>query len=210
MNWRRGLLLAAIHLAVAASVLIWQESWSWRHIKSGLLDPMPAHLELAADKEGEAISFNPCEEGEGWYPHPSPPEKIVEAANLPVALLTGWHEACTLPGPLDSMVEKRLHRTRTSEIVILAILCVLVALQWFLAGGFPLIRPRRWWLEPGAFIALCTLAGAALALIPYVDLASVILAWVIILAWLWWFGLLVWKTSRALWLLAARGIAHIR
>jgi hypothetical protein len=156
------------------------------------------------------ISFNPCAEG-GFVDGPiSPQDEVAGLANMPVALLTGWHEPCTTPGLLGSAVEKRLHRTRISEIVILTILCSLVALQWFLVGGFPLIQPRRWWLEPGAFITICTLVGAALALIPYVGNVAAIPALLAALAWLWWFGLLVWKPLRWGWRTARRNTAPSR
>jgi hypothetical protein len=88
--------------------------------------------------------------------------------------------------------------------VIVAVLCALVALEWFLVGGFPLIHPRRWWLEPGAFITVCTLIGTALAVIPYVAHVSVVSSWIAFLAWFWWFGLLVWKLIRGTWRIVVR------
>jgi hypothetical protein len=111
---------------------------------------------------------------------------------------------------LESVAEKHYGRTRKSEVVILTILCAGVAFQWFLVGGFPLIRPRRWWWEPGAFITLCTVAAFALVLIPGVGTLSRLPMPFALLAWLFWFGLLVWKGLRLGWRLAARGMARAR
>ena len=212
MNWRRGLLLAGIHVGVAGSLLAWQESGYWRDLKSKQLGPSPSRLELAAFQEDSAITFNPCADDGVWDGEISPQERVSGMANLPVVLLTGWHEPCKSPRFLDSKVESflgsmdkmRFHRTRGSEILILVILCVLVAVEWLLVGGFPLIQPRRWWLEPGAFITTCTLLGTALATIPHVSHLSVIPALMAALAWLLWFGLLLWKILRAGWSLVVR------
>lgn len=206
MNWRRGLLLAGIHLVVAGTMLAWQESEYWRYLKSERFDPSPAHLELAVFQEEQTISFNPCDEGvfiDGF----SPQNRIGGAASLPVALITGWHTPCSTPSFLGSIVETRYHRTRISEILNIAILCVLVFIQWLLVGGFPLIRPRFWWCEPGVFITFCTLVGTALAAIPNLAHTSVIPASFAELGWLWWFGLLAWTGFRSGWRLVRRGAA---
>ena len=193
---------------VAGSLLAWEESQSWRFIRSEQLGPSPAHLKLAVFQEEESIiSFNPCADEGVVDGEMSPRERISGMANLPVALLTGWHEPCTSPDLLDSMVERclgsvsqtRFHRTRCSEVLILVILCAFVAVEWLFVGGFPLVRLRRWWLEPGAFITICTLVGAALTTIHFVAHLSVIPAAMAGCAWLWWFGLLVWKTLKFGW-----------
>jgi hypothetical protein len=206
MNWRRGLLLAAIHVGVVGSLLAWQESESWRYLKSEQPEPSPVRLELAAFQEEQTVTFNPCADDGFWDGEMSPQESISGMANLPVALLTGWHEPCTSPTFLDSIVESfltllvktRFHRTKGSEILILLILCMLVAVEWLFVGGFPLIQPRHWWLEPGAFITICTLVGIVLVLIPHPHLSRIPVGFAAC-AWLWWFGLLVWKTLQLGW-----------
>jgi len=212
MNWRRGLLLAGTHLVLAGSLLAWQESESWRYIKSEQLGPSQPRLELAAfQEEGQTIGINPCADEGIWDGEMSPQETVSLMANLPVALLTGWHVPCTSQGFLDSavekslssMVENRFHRTRGSEILILVILCAFVAVEWLLVGGFPLMQPRHWLLEPGALITICTLLGTGLAIIPHVAHLSRIAAAMAGCAWLWWFGLLVWRTLRFGWRRAA-------
>lgn len=58
-------------------------------------------------------------------------------------------------------------------------LCGLIALQWILVGGFPLIHPRRWFWEPGALITICTCTGIFALFAPFL--------------WLFWLVLLVWR-----------------
>ena len=83
-------------------------------------------------------------------------------------------------------------------------LCALVFVQWLLVGGFPLILPRRWWWEPGAMITIFTLITFAMVLIPGVREVSEFAAFFALLAWLWWFGLLVWTGLRSGWRLIRR------
>ena len=208
MNWRRGFLLAGIHLVVAVGLLTWDESFYWRSLTSEQLVTRPARLQLSAlQVEEQTITFNPCADDGVEDGEMSPHARILGTANLPVALLTGWHQPCKSPSPLDSMVErslsskveKRFHRTRSSETLILAILCLLVAVEWLFVGGLPLIRPRRWWLEPGAFITILTLALTALATIPHEANLSGNLSLISACVWLWWFGFLVWKTFQYGW-----------
>ena len=204
MNWRRGLFLAAIHLVVAGTLLAWNESEYWRYLRSENLQDSPVHLVSAAFQGDQTFSFRPCDEGvfvDSWY---SPQWRISAFANLLVSLITGWHTPCTTPSFLGSIIESRFHRTRISEVLNIVILCILVSVEWLLVGGFPLIRPRFWWLEPGAFITMCTLAGIVLAVIPYTASVSVVPASVAELAWLYWFGLLLWTTLRSAWRLVRR------
>jgi hypothetical protein len=83
-------------------------------------------------------------------------------------------------------------------------LALLIAILWFLIGGFPLVRPRHWWWEPGAFITLCTLAAFVLVLIPGIRELSPFLMLFAVLAWLFWFGLLVWKALKLAWRLVGK------
>jgi hypothetical protein len=135
----------------------------------------------------------------------APREMIISAANMPVVLLVGWHEPCAQPSPLDNVVEKRYGRTRRAEVLILTIQCAAFVVWWLIVGGFPLVRPRRWWLEPGALITVCTIQVALASLLipdglafrlPIIGTAAMVPAVVVLLVWLWWFGLLIWKIVR--------------
>ena len=196
MNWRRGILLAGINLAVALGLMVWLERPYWPWIRS-----RPAEATAAETDQIEQYGdlFNPCLKGGVIDRGESPQELIVGADNLPVTLFTLGHEPCSTPAGIDRILENHFGRTRKSEFISIATFCGGAAIQWLLVGAFPLVRPRRWWLEPGALITVCTVSGAAFAFIPYVSFFSRILAVLIGLAWLWWFGLLVWNGVRLGW-----------
>jgi len=138
---------------------------------------------------------------------------IVQLANYPALILSGWQMDC----PPHWSLSGRLHaewqqRTIESQRRADQGMMILLAIQWFLVGGFPLRKPLRWWAEPGVIITIGTVASGLLVLIPHGEhdpfpTVPVVFAG---LAWLWWFGLLVWKTLRSGWLLARRGVSHIR
>ena len=205
MNWRRGVVLAAIHLTVAAVVILRTEADYWPNIRSERVRVPVVIPPSATAEEAESANFFPCDEGGIIDRAFAPREMIASAANMPAALLVGWHQPCAQPSALDNLVEKRYGRTRRAEVLILAIQCAAFGLWWFVVGGFPLVRPRRWWLEPGAFITACTIPVALASLlipdgfalrVPIVHPAAMIPVLILMLAWLWWFGLLIWKTVR--------------
>jgi hypothetical protein len=205
MNWRRGLLLAGIHLAVAVPLIVWEEVEIEQNSKS-LISNSTKTVQVDAPHEGETVSFRPC----SLWTEYSPQFYIVRFANIPAFVLTGWQEECpphwTLSGILHADLE---HRTVESLRQVDIGFVVLIAMQWFLLGGFPLVRPRRWWWEPGAFITLCTLIAFAIVLIPVIGALAKLPAFFAGLAWLWWLGLLVWKTLRSGWRLVTRIMAHV-
>jgi len=200
------MLLAGIHLTVAGTLIVWQEALKWPYLKAEMASSRSASLLLTAwDGEEETVTFSPCGM---WGPIPLQ-ELIVGMGELPAATLSGWLEDC----PASWTVAGVLHagcgsNTKQTEMRVAISLCALVPLQWFLFGSFPLIRPKRWWPEPGAFITLCTVAAFILVLIPGIGVLSRLPALFAGLAWFWWLGLLVWKTLRSGWRLAARAMAH--
>jgi hypothetical protein len=64
-----------------------------------------------------------------------------------------------------------------------------------LVGGFPVVKPKQWWLEPGAFITACTLMSVALMVVPgfhavsYVPMLLAVLAWVYLIIMALWNGI---------------------
>ena len=146
-----------------------------------------------------------------------PPQSyIVLSANIPAMLVTGGHVACRYQSRLDRLIQSRMRRgSRRSELMICGILCVLIAVQWVLIGGFPLFKPKRWWLEPGAFITVCTgLCANLLCLDGLIGLTrsrisdgGLIVGYGVyealtlpaMLMWVVWFGSLVWRMGGAGW-----------
>jgi hypothetical protein len=94
-QWRRGLVLAGIHLAISVPLILMEESriWDWVHSQENWR-PHPAP-EVQPD-EGETVTFNPCAM---WY-HLSFPQRIIVMGKLPAAgaLIT----ICTGTGILAS------------------------------------------------------------------------------------------------------------
>ena len=199
-------MLAAIHLTVAAVVIVRTEADYWPNIRSERVRVPVVIPPSATAEEAAFANFFPCDEGGIIDRAFAPREMVISAANMPVVLLVGWHEPCAQPSTLDNVVEKRYGRTRRAEVLILTIQCAAFVVWWLIVGGFPLVRPRRWWLEPGAFVTACTIPVALASLlipdgfafrVPILHPAAMIPAVIAMVAWLWWFGLLIWKTFRS-------------
>lgn len=165
MNWRRGIVFAAIHTVIAGSLLVWQESKTWRYIRNDWNHPVPLPVTAPDSDPALGPNFNPCE-GWIWDGPLSPTEQILSLANLPIEIVTEGHRPCNTPTRLDRMVQSRYHKTRNSEILILLFLGSMIAAQWFLIGAFPLDLNNRWWLEPGALITLSIPVAVALTFVP--------------------------------------------
>jgi hypothetical protein len=159
---------------------------------------------MAAWQEEEmAVPFDPCNM---WESIPAATTVLV-IGELPAAFAVGIGEECparwTATGYLRAAMHTPRYRSnRVAEASLAASLCVLVALQWFLIGGLPLIDPRRWWWEPGAFVTVVIVVAFLLVLVPGVRELAPFLMLFALLGWLYWFVLLVWKSGRACWLLA--------
>ena len=145
MNWRRGLLLAGIHLVIASASFAHDEVNYWPLVKPVASRMETPNLRLAAFQEGgwpgKVCDFGIYDSG------PSTFAVVVSAANLPLALATGWHSPC-MPQEQRSPITNRMERifggnTRRAEIAADVFLCGGVFIQWMLVGSFPLIRPRR-------------------------------------------------------------------
>jgi hypothetical protein len=209
MNWRRGLLFASIHLAVAGTLIAWLDVQDAQYRTSieentaeakreAVAKPVaptnPETVPATSGQDEEMVSFDPCAL---WREIP-PQETIVDIGELPAATLTGWGQECPASWTLYGMLHQKPARSTFREIVTAeAEFGVLIILQWMVIGGFPLIQQRRWW-EPGAFITICVLLAFVLVLIPKIGTVSKLPILFAVLAWLWWFGLLVWKCSNRL------------
>ena len=88
-------------------------------------------------------------------------------------------------------------------------ICLLIAAQWFLIGGLPLVQPKRGWSEPGAFITACTAIGSAIALIPVVDVFGRLPVLIAFVGWLLWAGLLIWMSIRWAWQSTLGGLRRL-
>lgn len=223
MNWRRGLLLAGINLAAAVPticLLTARDAQLLHEREQKELTPR-AQVSLAflnrrnvarlvRTQEEQAVGFNPCVL---WHHDPAQ-MYVVQFGNLPAFVLTQWRVPCpagwSVAAALGVQVAKLNSEAdfKAMRRVALA-LCLLIAIQWFLMGGFPLVRPKRWWTEPGAFITACTVIASIVALIPVVDGLAKLPALVAFLAWLWWLGLLIWKPVHLAWQSTLGGLRRL-
>lgn len=185
-QWRRGLVLAGIHLVICVPLIVWEEAsrWDWVRSHENLpplelprpIPPPPPDAIKAAD-EGETVSFSPC----GMWRHIPLRERIVVFGEIPAAAYSQWGEPCPPIWSLAGLVGVGWPNrdSRRKEVAFSIGLCSLIALQWILVGGFPLIHSRKWFWEPGALITLCTCTGISALFAPFL--------------WLLWFILLVGK-----------------
>jgi hypothetical protein len=214
MNWRRGLLLAGIHLAVAGFLILSLEARDAKYLHAQeesvaeaareaaarpAEPPNPAPAPVNSGEATETITFNMC--SELWVHYP-PQTIIVRLANYPAMFLTHWRMQCPSRWSLSGMLNVRnwrpsLESQRRADLGMILI----IAIQWFLVGGFPLRKPLRWWEEPGSLITICTVASGLLVLIPNDRYDALPTGPMLIagLAWFWWLGLLVWKCLRTGW-----------
>ena len=214
MKWRRGLLFAGIHFVISAGMITWNEAPYWHLFRSANPAAKPT-LRLAGWQEEGTISFNPCAPGGAFDHESSPMDTILFADNLPVSLLNIGHTPCSGVSSLDAVVESRIGpRTKRSEAVIGILWCLIIAVEWLLVGGLPLLNPKRLWLEPGTFITICSCVATApllivgpLTLLRVTDSVEVyhlvgvcrIPMGAAVGMWFWWFGLLIWTGLRFGW-----------
>jgi hypothetical protein len=221
MNWRRGLLLAGINLAVAVPMILMIEARDQRDtltseeiMAKGAPRPpefpWPKPAPASPEQAEETVTFDPC----GMWVHYPAPVVVVQAVDILSVVFAGWEADC----PARWTLAGRLGEKPTWQITPLwmerqqkidAGLCLFIFMQWFLVGGFPLVRSQKWWADPGAFITACAVLAGAIALIPVVDGFAKLPALIAMLAYLWWFGLLVWKTLQFGWrMTTARRTPH--
>lgn len=224
MKWRRGLLLAGINVAAALPMIaiLASRDAQWlrdreQNSRTSETSPIASLPEFSAPQSKEArsdeeqtVSFNPC----GLWGHISTQVSVVQWGNLPSFVLTQWRVACpprwSLASRLgvgnDGLLSD--HNVRAMRRVDVA-LCVCIAVQWFLIGSFPLIKARRWWSEPGAFITLCASIGSGIALIPAVEGLGRLPAIFAFFAWLWYFALLLRKPVQLAWQSTLPGLRRL-
>ena len=186
VQWRRGLALAGIHLAICVPLIVWEEAstWDWVRSQENLqplelarpVPPPPPDAVKPVDA-GETVSFSPC----GMWYHMPLPQRIIVMGELPAAAFSQWGEPCPPIWSLAGFVGVRWpnHDSRRKEVELSIGLCGLIALQWILVGAFPLIHPRKWFWEPGALITICTCTGILALFAPFL--------------WMFWLVLLVWR-----------------
>lgn len=218
MNWARGLKFAGIHVAIAILLITSEEMPRWSMEKSHSLIHINGTVLAAYQEEGGTVEFTPiCE---NWRAGSSV-AKLFSASETPALILSGWASDCPPSWTISGMFGIDMkHRSRAQELAADTGLCVLIAIQWILLGALPLIKPRRWWLEPGAGNTVLTVIGTPIVFISkWLESADVtrgqtlLIAFgvlvgvgflVILSTWLAWIGLIAqrllfvgWETAKA-------------
>ena len=199
------MLLAGVHLAVAIPLMVWIEADDVAHFKylpRYTKSAEPIHADSVQEGGSVAFDIDSCKMHTGAEFRPA---ALVRSANLPATIFVGWRSICPANWSLAGMLHISMWRPSIEgERQLNLALCLLILVQWFLVGSFPLRQPRRWWWEPGAFITLCTLVALVLVLIHVTRDFSTFPMLFAVLAWLYWFALLVWKILRGGWRLATQ------
>jgi len=222
-------LLAGIHLAVAGAMVLMMEARdekAMRDADEGIMEraveaaikppaapelvnpaPVPASPEAPANPENpegeQTVSFPPC----GMWVHYPPQVVVLQGADMPALALAGWEMECPLhwsiAGKLRGISEwppspSWMATQRQVDVGF----GLLIALQWFLMGAFPLLRTRGWrelLRDPGSFITVCSVSAALFALIPSIDGVSQLPSLFAMLGWYWWFGFLISRLLNLFW-----------
>jgi len=219
MNWRRGWVFASIHLAIGLGLIVWQEAGYRSRLEASSTPPRAVYQDAAFQTDQFTIKEEPntvtfdCRYL--WY-HMPLQQRIINTFELPAALVTGWNEPC----PVRWTISKKLGldsipRTRSKEICSAAILLILIATQWVVIGGFPLINSRTWYLEAGSCVTVCLVFMSVIAVFEslleaihfrWIEGAMLVPGMLGLLAtalgyfaWLWWFLLLLWKPVHLAW-----------
>jgi hypothetical protein len=218
MNWRRGLLLAGINLAVAvpliltleaeeATALQQRESAETEAEREAVSRPQQPAVSPKRDEARtaeESVPINSC----AMLVHYPIQTTVEQAATYTSLVFNVWRTEC----PAKWSIAAKLHADAIWVPTVAAhtalnaslrradrIFFVILPVQWFLIGMFPLVHPRYWWAEPGMFITLCIAIAGVFALIPVITGFAQLPAFIAMLAWLLWFFLLLFKAVRPAW-----------
>ena len=224
MNWRRGLLLAGVNLLAAVPLICLLAARDAQSMKereqhsaskeglwidsSGEISAAPIKVVQAQDEQ--TVTFSPC----GLWGHYPPQVSVVQVGNLPAFALSQWQEPCPPRWSIASMLGIRStwqispYDFKVRRRVDVA-LCLMIGIQWFLIGGFPLIQPRQWWGEPGTFISAANFVAACIAIIPFIDALSRLPALLAFVGWVRWFSLLLWIPVHRAWQSTVGGLRRL-
>ncbi|MGA8743645.1 MAG: hypothetical protein WB561_20810 [Terracidiphilus sp.] len=207
MNWRRGLLLAGVNLVAAVPLICLLAAEDARYVKEweqhSAIEETPW-----VDSSGE-FSAAPTKIVQArmsrrshflhavFWGHIPPQVSAVQLGNLPAFVLSQWREACPPRWSVAGMLGLQVAGLSSPDNVkamrrVDVAVCLMIAIQWLLIGGFPLRQSNGWWAEPGAFITANNFIAACVAIIPAVDGLARLPALIAFGGWIWWFGLLVW------------------
>lgn len=225
MNWRRGLLLAGMNLLAAVPLICLLTAKQAQFMKEQVqqseipavrtqiidrqLSPSKGKLRIVRVQEEQTVTFSPC----GLWPHYPPQVSVVQLGNLPAYVLSQWNVVCPPRWSIAAMLGIGANGVFSNNVEVRfrldVALCFMIAVQWFLIGGFPLVQSNRWWGEPGASITATNFVAACIAIIPAVDGLARLPALISFIGWVWWFGLLLWIPVHRAWQSTVGGLRRL-
>lgn len=155
--------MAAAHALLALPLLAWNSSvrlatGNASHTSSEGV--VYAAMLQEADRSGDvAMSMGPCGTklvGQRL----AADERLISSANLPASVLAGWFDPCPARWTISAVLDPARRFSRAIAAQLVAAYTLLIGVEWFLVGSFPLVQPVRWWREPGAVITTCFIAGS--------------------------------------------------
>lgn len=220
MRWRRGLILAGINLVATVPLILNLESqdvhWLHDHDASVTIAAREsAKKEVAPNRtiqpefaqQVDAVAFNLCS---GIFEYPAQ-EYLVRLGNMPAAALTGWRFVCPsewmLSGRLGAFSWTPTTATISAQKHVDICLCILLVIQWFFVGAFPLKQPKNWWHGSGTLITACMVIGAIFSFSNSLSWFVKPLALIAGITWFCWFVLILWSGTKTILRLVATRFA---
>src|ERR1700749_387824 len=193
MHLRRGLIFSAIHLAIAIPIILSLEVSN--SIAVSEHHRSEYKLTSVSQEKEETITFDPCTAFIDGF---TGKQEIVLIANPLAFIPTGWSQTCpphwTAAGALSlksGFVFSPADITAQRKLDFLFI--SLIALQWFLVGGFPLRPSARILAQPEWSITIASAIAAAIVWIQPIQEFSHLPALLAFCGWLYFAGLILWR-----------------
>lgn len=204
MQWRRGIVFAAVHLAVVlpmVAVIEVNEAAELRLMRAQdapVAEAPKVATVPASEASDDAPTFDLC----GVLDIYSPNENILTLANPAAFLIAAWRLPCpprwSFSGMLVGTVwSKPSFAQFAKERKVDAIFLLLIAVQWLLIGGFPLRPHRGLWGDPATHITACTVLACALSFVPSIESFCTLPMLYAPAVWIWWLWLVVAKLLRS-------------
>ncbi len=183
MRWRRGLLLAVIHLCLAVPLVVHEALEIWPYLRVERMSP--------EEEASNDILWDVCGTLDSW---PSARVTLTQASNLPAFGLSAWGRPCHSRFTIAALAERFYGEgTRKAETLLLCGVIVLIAVQWVLMGSLSVAPPGHRWIEPAWLIAGCAVVGNTFAFSARLQPIAGSLAALIWALWLLWMGLAIAK-----------------
>jgi hypothetical protein len=193
MQVRRGLIFVAIHLAIAIPIIVSLEAANSNAISERYRPK--AKLILASQETGETVTFDLCTLTDVF----NNKETVIVLTNPLASIPTGWGVPCpahwTAAGALG-LKWPFSPRYAPAQRKVDLLFVLLIALQWFLIGSFPLRPSARILAQPDWFITITSAVAAAIVWIHPIQGFSRLPALLAFCGWLWFVGLLLWRTLK--------------